>query len=134
MMSRCTDSGSSGGVVLGDGGLLGCVDAVSEICCPVLPEPSGGAVEVGNGNIGRPVWPSERQGTIGGRVRSKSPASLAEERLGSAGVSGMVNEEPERTGSALLLRWGGGRVCGGGERNIVKGGTAKVRGDGYKRL
>ena len=67
-------------------------------------------------------------------VRSKSPALLVEKRLGSAIASGVVNEGPERTGSAFLLRWGRGRACDGGERDVAKGGNAKVRGDGCKRL
>ena len=47
--------GSSGGVVLVNGGLLGCADLVGEIHCPVLPEPPRGVVKVDNEDIGRPM-------------------------------------------------------------------------------
>ena len=41
--------------MLDDGGLLGCVDAVGGVCCPVLLEPSREVVEIGNEDIGRPM-------------------------------------------------------------------------------
>lgn len=72
--------------MLVDGWLLVCPDSVDEGCSAILPEPSRGVVEVDRGDLGGPIpkeMPSECQGTIGGRVRSKSPASLAEKRLGS---------------------------------------------------